>query len=552
MKQFLNSFSKARFVALAFTATLGLSACDKEVTDLVPQNSLTESDAFSDPARIALAITGVYNAAQSGYYDPLNGTALATRGYPFGGAANALDDARGEDVSDMAGFFGLVFTNAISPSAPNIVNMWSNLYSVINQANVAIDGVRKAAASGLITQAAANDYEGEMRFLRALAHHELVIHFSRPYMDGKGSAAGVPYRATPVNTIAGLELAKSQGRGTVAEDYTKMLADLDFAENNLQANRGSGTTAYFRVTRATKGAAIALKQRLRLHQGEWAEAVKEGDKLIGKSVSGGTTSFTYALAATPRAAFPGGINVTAENIFSVENSSDDNPGANGALPQVYGNSASVANGGIGGRALLAVSPILYNAPFFTCNDTRRTELMQQDKGLRVAAFVTRKYTDATTNTDFAPIIRYAEVLLNQAEALARTNNDAQALTYLNSVRNRAVAVADRYAVGSLSGDALIRAILNERRIELVAEGFRWDDIHRLSGEKTFSPVANGGIPAKLDGNGGQLTSLAFYSCGGTYPNPNISAVPYSSPLFLWPIPASELVTNPNITPNPGY
>ncbi|WP_240737394.1 RagB/SusD family nutrient uptake outer membrane protein [Hymenobacter metallicola] len=509
---------------------------------------MTEGDAFTDPARIALAVTGVYNAAQSGYYDPLNGLGLAVRGYPFGGAANALDDARGEDISDMAGFFGLVFANTINPSSPNVVNMWSNLYSVINQANVAIDGVRKAAASGLISAQQAADYEGEMRFLRALSHHELVIHFSRPYSDGKGSQAGVPYRDIPVNTVAGLELAKAQGRGTVAEDYTKMLADLDYAETNLLGTRAGS----LRVARATKGAAIALKQRLYLHQGEWAKAVAEGDKLIA-----GTNGFRYALAATPRAAFPGGIVVTAENIFSIENSSDDNAGVNGALANVYGSSATIANGGINGRALLAVSPILYNAPFFTCADTRRTELMQQDRGLRVAAYVIRKYTDATTSSDFAPLIRYAEVLLNQAEALSRlggTTNEALALTHLNSVRNRAVAAADRYAPGSLTGTALTQAILNERRIEFVGEGFRWDDIHRLSGEKTFSPVPGGGIPAKIDGNGGQLTKYDFYACGSATaaPAPAIAAVPYSSPLFLWPIPASELTTNPNITPNPGY
>ncbi|UOQ72085.1 RagB/SusD family nutrient uptake outer membrane protein [Hymenobacter cellulosilyticus] len=544
MKNFINSFPKACLATLAFTATLGLSSCDKEVTDLRPQNTLIEADAFTNPARIALAVTGVYNAAQSGYYDPLNGQALAVRGYPFGAAANALDDARGEDVSDMAGFFNLVFANSINPSSPNVVAMWSNLYSVINQANVTIEGVRKAAANGLITPQLAADYEAEMRFLRALSHHELVIHFSRPYSDGKGSQMGVPYRETAINTLEALDLAKTVGRGTVAEDYTKMLADLDFAEANLPATRAGS----LRVSRATKGAAIALKQRLRLHQGEWAEAVKEGDKLIT-----GNTTFRYTLAATPRAAFPGGIVQTSENIFSIENSADDNAGTNGALANVYGASATPANGGINGRSLLAVSPILYNAPFFTCADTRRTELMQKD-GVRIV-YVTRKYTDAATSSDFAPLIRYAEVLLNQAEALSRLGgaNEVQALTYLNSVRNRAVATADRYAVGSLTGSALTQAILNERRIEFVGEGMRWDDIHRLSGEKSiFSPVPGGGIPAKIDGNAGQLTSFDFYTCGGTFPTPAVAPVAYGSNLFVWPIPASELVTNPGLTPNPGY
>ncbi|RTQ50316.1 RagB/SusD family nutrient uptake outer membrane protein [Hymenobacter gummosus] len=538
-------------LALAFVATLGLGACD--VTDLSPRNQLSETAIFTDPARVALAVNGVYNAAQSGFYDPLNGTALAVRGYPFGAASMALGDARGEDVSDMAGFFGLVFQNQITPAAPNLVNIWSNCYSVINQANVTIAGVRQAAASGIISAADAAVYEGELRFLRALSHHELVINFSRPYTDNNGSNPGVPYRDVPVNTIAGVEAARSQGRGTVAEVYTKMLADLDFAETNLPNTRTITGATSPSVTRATKGAAIALKQRLRLHQGEWALAVTEGNKLIT-----GTTTFTspiggYALAATQRAAFPGGTAVSAENIFSVENSAQDNPGVNGAVANVFGSSATPANGGINGRALLAVSPGLYNAPFFTCNDLRRTQMMQQD-GVRTA-YVLRKYTDAATSSDFAPIIRYAEVILNQAEALARTGtNNTLALSLLNAVRNRSVTTAaDQYAPGSLAGAALVRAILNERRIEFVGEGKRWGDISRLSPDATFGP---GGVPAKYNGQVSGQVTLARYACNnpGALATPSVSAVPYSNFLFLWPIPAIEVANNPVLAAqqNPGY
>ncbi|MBD2714767.1 RagB/SusD family nutrient uptake outer membrane protein [Microvirga sp. STR05] len=554
MKNLSTIFTHSRrnVLALAFLSTLGLGAC--EVTDLQPQNQLSEAAVFTDPARIALAVAGVYDAAQSGFYDPLTGGALAVRGYPFGAAANALDDARGEDVSDMAGFFSLVFTNQITPSSPNLVNMWSTCYAVVNKANVTIDGVRQAAAAGIITAEVAQVYEGELRFLRALAHHELVIHFSRPYTDGNGSKAGVPYRDVPANTIAGVNTGRSQDRGTVADDYTKMLADLDFAESNLPATRTITGAAAASATRATKGAAIALKQRLRLHQANWAAAAAEGTKLI----SGTSAPFTspigsYALAATQRAAFPGGAAATAETVFSVENRSDDNAGVNGALANVYGSSATPANGGINGRALLAVSPNLYNAPFFTCGDLRRTAMMQQD-GVR-PAYVLRKYTDATTSSDFAPIIRYAEVLLNQAEAVARAgNDDAFALRLLNAVRNRSVTTAaDQYAAGSLTGPALIRAILNERRIEFVGEGKRWGDISRLSPDATFGP---GGIPAKFNGQVSGQVTLARYACnnGATLATPSVSAVPYNSTFFLWPIPAIEIANNPTLAAqqNPGY
>jgi starch-binding outer membrane protein, SusD/RagB family len=543
--------NRQRALALAFVSTLGLGACNN-VTDITPKDSLSETAVFTDPAR-------VYNSAQTGFYDPLNGTALAVRGYPFGAASSEQDDARGEDVSDMAGFFGIVFANTQTPSSPNVVNMWSNCYAVINQANVTIAGVRLAASNGVISAADATIYEAELRFLRALAHHELVLHFSRPFTDGNGSKPGVPYRDVASNTIAGVTANKAQGRGTVAEDYTKMLTDLDFAETNLPATRtGIVTTpaAAASVTRATKGAAIALKQRLRLYQGDWAAATIEGRKLI----AGITAPFTspisnYALVASQRAAFPGGAAVTAENIFSVENSSADNPGVNGALANVYGSSASAPTG-ISGRALLAVSPNLYNAPFFTCADLRRTVMMQPD-GVR-PAYVLKKYTDAATSTDYAPIIRYAEVLLNQAEAIARTGgNDALALNLLNAVRNRSVTtIADQYAPSSLTGQSLVRAILNERRIEFVGEGFRWDDISRLSPDPLYAPITGGGIPGKFNGlTSGQVT-LARYACGNlaALATPSVTAVPYSSALFLWPIPAIEVANNPTLAreQNPGY
>jgi hypothetical protein len=428
--------------------------------------------------------------------------------------------------------------------------MWANCYALANKANVTIAGVQQAAAAGVITSTAAAAYEGELRFLRALAHMELVINFSKPYTDNSGNNPGVPYRDTPINTVAAVAAANTVGRGTVAEVYTKMLADLDFAEANLPA---TPTTK----TRASKGAAIALKQRLRLYQGNWAAAITEGNKLIT-----GTTAFTssiggYALTATQRAAFIG-ANTTSESVFSIENSNTDNPSTNGGVASVFGSSASPTAtpiSGINGRALLAVSPNLYSAPFFTCNDLRRTVMMQQDGVL--PAFVLRKYLDAATNTDYNPIIRYAEVLLNQAEALGRTGNNTQALALLNAVRNRSVAAADQYAAGALTGTNLVQAILNERRIEFIGEGLRWGDISRLAPDATYAPVKGGGIPAKFWGQVSGQVVLSRYSCGIGASGQAVNVVPYNgtgSNLFLWPIPNTETQVNPTLSAqqNPGY
>lgn len=542
-KSFSFSASPRRLTTVfAVLAGLGMSAC--EVTDLQPQNAIPENVVYTDASRVALAVTGVYNAAQSGFYDPLNGGGLAVRGYPFGAAANALDDVRGEDVVDMAGFFGIVYRNQVTPSSPNVVNMWSTCYALINQANVTLAGIEQAAAGTVITAENAAIYRGELRFLRALAHHELVLHFCRPYTENNGSSPGVPYRETAVNTKEAVAAARAIDRGTVAADYTKMIADLDFAETNLPATR----TGNVRVTRATKGAAIGLKQRLYLYQGNWAKAAEEGKKLISTAAPFTSPLGGYLLMPTPQEAFPGGANVTSENVFSIENSADDNPGVNGALPNVYGSRQPIANGGINARGLIAVSPILYNAPFWTCSDLRRTQLTQLD----APRYAIRKYRDATNSTDFAPIIRYAEVILNQAEAEARSGNDVRALTLLNAIRNRAVVTpAEQYAAGSLTGTALIQAILNERRIELVGEGFRWDDIHRLS-PTPFSPRTGGGTPAKFLS---AQVATAQYKCGaGTLVTPSVPAIAFTNPLFLWPIPAIEVANNATLAAqqNPGY
>jgi hypothetical protein len=85
------------------------------------------------------------------------------------------------------------------------------------------------------------------------------------------------------------------------------------------------------------------------------------------------------------------------------------------------------------------------------------------------------------------ILRYAEVLLIYAEAAAFNAHNAEALTQLNTVRNR----VNLPAKTGLSGDGLKTAIWNERRLEFAAERtYRWDDIRRIkvNGKKLISTL----------------------------------------------------------------
>ena len=275
-----------------------------------------------------------------------------------------------------------------------------------------------------------------------------------------------------------------------------------------------------------KAAAVALKTRVYQHKGDWANVISEGTKLLGGA---------YSLMATPEGVFANN-GTNTESIFSIENSQPDNPGVNGALPVMY----SVAPG----RALVAISPVLYNAPFWLASDLRRTQLTKSAAN----GYFSNKYRKITTQDDFNPIIRLAEVVLNIAEAHSRqsTAPSQTALDLLNSVRNRAVTTpADQFTLASFATSKdLTAAIIRERRIEFLGEGRRWPDIHRLAKDPDFS---TGGVPAKVAfGN----TTLATWGFGLNHDGTNytgtmsIAAIPYDNFRFVWPIPQSELNTNP--------
>ena len=127
-----------------------------------------------------------------------------------------------------------------------------------------------------------------------------------------------------------------------------------------------------------------------------------------------------------------------------------------------------------------------------------------------------KWTTGSPYTDYVPVIRYSEVMLNLAEAIARTTAgvDARALALLNAVRQRSDASV---TLAPASNAALITAIMLERRIEFLGEGLRNNDIMRLLAT----------IPAK-----------------GTAPSKTPADVGY-----IWPISSDELSLNKLMTDN---
>ena len=524
--------SKLLYVPVLVFLMLAYS-CEKNI-DLQPFNQVSETAAFQTPALVALSVTGMYEAAQMGYY--ANPVSPTPRGYPFGAAFVEQGDNRGEDVVNTATFYQLTYTATYSTSSANNVNYWKDSYRLINRCNIVIDGVKTAAAAKVITDAQAAIYAGEAKLLRAMTYHELLIHFARPFKDTPGAThLGVPYFDQPFTTAAAITAGFATGRSTVGDVYTKILADLDYAEANLPLK--AALTGNAKITRATKGAAVAEKTRIYLHMWNMDKVIEEGTKFITGSLAG-----TYSLTTDPSGPWTNPYGNT-ESIFGMENSATQNPGTNAALASMYSPTS------IGGRGLVTMSPIIWRLPTWLVDDKRRSATMIT---LSSNVVYTGKYKDPVNKTDPSPLIRYGEVILNMAEAYARKGDVTNGLSYLNMIRNRALATpaTQAYTASTFASNvALLGAILDERRIELVMEGHRWADITRLQACPYF-PVS--GIPAKL---ANAVPAGSLFTLGTPYTGAlGTTAIPYSDFRFLWPIPQDEINANPTLAKqqNPGW
>ncbi|WP_111309664.1 RagB/SusD family nutrient uptake outer membrane protein [Confluentibacter sediminis] len=116
-------------------------------------------------------------------------------------------------------------------------------------------------------------------------------------------------------------------------------------------------------------------------------------------------------------------------------------------------------------------------------------------------------------------LRLAEQFLIRAEARARQGN----ITGVNSAESDVNTIRERAHLGAtqaVTQAEMIDAIMQERRVELFFEGHRWYDLKRT-----------GQIDAVLGA---------------------LKGTDWSSYKALWPIPLSEIRTNPKLVPNPGY
>lgn len=483
-----HKFIKYPLAALLLLLTIGgtQTGCRRELLEALPENRLAEDVSFETPDRFLSRLLGVY--------------ALAKQGEFLGSRYHIFTDIRGEEfINELAnGVTGLQAWSHTMVESTNEVNyIWRAGYQTINAVNLYLDGAQ-ANARVLNNDALLKNYLGEASFLRALSYHSLVLIYCRPYTDNNGANLGLPLRLKPERLAIDNDLKRS----TVKEIYDQILADLNFAEANLPATPASATV------RAHKNAAIALKARVYLGMGRYADALAEANKLVPAAAPfKAATGVAHELQASVKNVFTN--YTTTESIFSFPFTTNNLPGTQNALGYYY-NPAPRGNG----EYSLNRNAIIGDSVAFAVNDDRRQFVIMHTNN----KLYLNKFPAGPQSTDYGPILRYAEVLLIAAEAEARANGLSQrAVDLLNAVRTRSKGKA--YLLADFAdATALANAVLKERRIELLGEGLRNYDIMRL-----LNP-----FPAKG----------------------NVATIPPTSNSYIWPIPSSERQTNALCEPNP--
>lgn len=145
---------------------------------------------------------------------------------------------------------------------------------------------------------------------------------------------------------------------------------------------------------------------------------------------------------------------------------------------------------------------------------------------------------ATSAQDWL-IFRYAEILLNKAEAAFELGNTAEALNAINQIRSRAGIAA----LGSLNRDQ----IHHERKVELAFEGHRYWDVRRWRTAVNELSVRWSGIRYILDAASGKYQIQIINNVDGTSNIPQ-----FRKENYYLPITNSRTSNNPSLVENPGY
>lgn len=485
---------KKKFLFILGVGTILNFSCQKSLLSPVSQTQVSDQDyqPFTTSARILNQVLGLYSQIRSGNF--------------LGGRYQVYNDVKADNWLNYTNNSITAYqtwNETVTSTSTEVEGVWAQAYYAINSCNLFIDGMA-AKGTAVVGTTQSAYYVAEAKFIRALSYYGMLQLYCRPYFDSNGNTPGLPLRLTGNSSYANYDLARS----TVAQVYAQIVADLQAAEAGLPLNYSDAAS---NVTRAHRNTAIALLTRVYLTMQKYTDVITEASKIVPAAAPFTASSgVANTMQATPSAAFTS--YTTTESIFSMPFvNATETPGSQSALANYLG--------GLGATEFyLNPSGVIADANWKS-TDTRRSFVYSKTVGGAARSYI-NKFPTNSPYTDWAPVMRWPEVLLNLAEARARSTQsvDAQAVALLNAVRHRADASTTYTPANFSDATSLINAIMQERNIEFLGEGLRNIDLVRTGTT----------IPAK-----------------GTIP-----AIASTDARYIWPIPNTELLYNKLMTPNP--
>lgn len=482
---------------LALPAIIGISGCKKKFLDVPPQGQTPSQQFWQSQSDATKAVNAMYANLRSWTEAAFAPIAVESLG---------SDDAeKGSDPSDAT--FMNDFDNFTATSTEGQLNdFWNGQYQEINLCNQVLDNIPAISMDASLKAR----YLLEAKFLRAYSYFRLVRAFG-----------DVPLRLHIPKDASKYNLARTPK----AQVWAAIEQDLNDAAAGLPPSYTGAD-----VGRATKGAALSLHAKVAMYQGKWADVKNYTDQVINSGI--------YSLFPNYEKLFREENENSSESIFEIQCTLlPNNPGAsNSQYAEVQEVRGVGLNGGGWGfnvptqdlvNEFEPGDPRLNATIIFRGSTTVEGDAIPNSVPNPMYSY--KAYVPFSTYVSWAPhgaqqnirVIRYADVLLMNAEANNELGNTAAALTSLNKVRARARGGNNSILPDVTTTDktALRNAIWHERRVELAMEFDRYFDVIR-------------------QGRAAQVFGPKGWKAGKNE---------------VWPIPQIEIdLSAGKLTQNPGY
>ncbi len=531
-------------------ALLILNSCDN-IFDISPQDKISEADVWTDETLVRLYMNACYNRAyEQGLF----------RTTQIGHACDELHSIKGSV------FYNIITRGELTADNVNTVhahlNNWKRSYSIIRDINIFLAKIDGTPFNADLKK----EMKGEMKFMRAFLYSHLIWRYGGVpiiekafelndnfYVERKSYDQCVSFITTELdeaismlpNTQTGVNLGKASADAARALKARVLL----YAASPLN----NPTNDLTKWTKASDAAEALINTRYALHSSYQGTFLSQNSEIIFARYHTQASALDLSRQVGRNGNNGWGSDSPTQNLVN------DYEMTNGEKPFLANGTINPASGYDPQNPYVNRDPrfyasILYDGSvwmgratetFIGGLDSREGPIEAWNGSM--SGYYLKKFVPENIppigGTVFPTtpwiMFRYAEVLLNYAEAKFMLGQEGIARDALKLIRQR---TGVNMPEVTESGDALLKRIQNERRVELVFEGHRYFDVRRwkIANETESKNII--GINIVKETNGTK-----------TYSIKNLITRTWHNKLNLLPIPRSEIDRSKgSLTQNPDY